>query len=102
MSDEDIVTYNGISMCRDYAESLESAQSLAFYRVDGRNVSRLRFGEETFPMVTAGHGLCECCSAARSQFHEPLCEREQCPICEQQVLSCDCSIDCDDAVTVDH
>jgi hypothetical protein len=44
--------------------SLESAQRLGFYRVDGLDVARLRFGEETHPMVTPGHGLCERCSAA--------------------------------------
>jgi hypothetical protein len=98
MAAEDLVIYNGVSMRRDYAESLESAQSLAFYRVGGRDVSCLRFGEETYPMVTPGHGLCECCSAARGQFHEPLCEREQCPICCQQVMSCDCSVRTDHAV----
>jgi hypothetical protein len=100
MTAEDLVIYNGVSMRRDYAESLESAQHTAFYRVGGRDIARLRFGKETYPMVTPGDGLCECCSAARGQFHEPLCEREQCSICGQQVMSCDCSILADDAVLV--
>ena len=100
MGADDLVDYNGVFMRRDYAESLESAQRLAFYRVDGRSIGRLRFGKETYPMVTPGHGLCECCSAARGQFHEPLCEREQCPICAQQVMSCDCPIHTDNAVQV--
>ena len=49
-------------------------------------------------MVTRGDGLCPCCSAARGQLHEPLCEREQCPACKQQVMSCDCDFFTDDAV----
>ena len=101
MAADDLVMYNGVSMRRDYAESLESAQRLAIYRVGGRNIARLRFGEETNPMITPGHGLCQCCSTARGQFHEPLCEREQCPVCRQQVMSCDCPILTDDAVDVE-
>ena len=90
MSSEDIVIYNGIEMRRDYAESLEEAQTLTHYQSEDGLRLRIRFGEETYPMVTHGSGLCPCCDAARSQLHEPLCEREQCPRCRQQVMSCDC------------
>jgi hypothetical protein len=98
MAADDLVTYNGVQMRRDYAESLEQAQRTIFYHVGGSVVPRIRFGQETYPMVTPGSGLCPCCSAARGQMHEPLCEREQCPVCKQQVMSCDCDILPDDAV----
>ncbi len=98
MAANDIVTYNGIQMRRDYAESLEQAQRAVSYRVKGALIPRISFGQETYPMVTPGSGLCPCCSAARGQLHEPLCEREQCPVCKQQVMSCDCDILTDDAV----
>jgi len=98
MAAKDLVTYNGIQMRRDYAESLEQAQRNSQYRVKDSLVPRIRFGTETYPMVTPGTGLCPCCSAARTQLHEPLCEREQCPVCKQQVMSCDCDIQTDDAV----
>jgi len=98
MAAEDIVTYNGIEMRRDYAESLQEAQRNTHYRGDGTLVARISFGTETYPMVTPGSGLCPCCSAARGQLHEPLCEREQCPVCMQQVMSCDCDFLTDDAV----
>jgi hypothetical protein len=98
MADDDIVSYNGVQMRRDYAESLELAQKTIYYRTNSSLVLRIRFGEETYPMVTPGTGVCPCCSAARGQFHEPLCEREQCPVCRQQVMSCDCDIYPDDAV----
>ena len=97
MAADDLVTYNGISMRRDYAESLQAAQRQTHYRVAERLVPRIHFGDETYPMVTPGGGLCSCCSAARGQFHEPLCEREQCPVCKLQVMSCDCDILTDDA-----
>jgi hypothetical protein len=98
MAAHDKVTYNGVKMRRDYAESLERAQRAVSYRVNGSLVPRIHFGRETYPMVTPGSGLCPCCSAARGQLHEPLCEREQCPVCKQQVMSCDCDISTDDAV----
>ena len=92
MAADDLVTYNGIEMRRDYAESLEAAQRTTHYQVAERIVPRIHFGDETYPMVTPGDGLCSCCSAARQQLHEPLCEREQCPVCKLQVMSCDCNI----------
>jgi hypothetical protein len=98
MAAEDKVTYNGIQMRRDYAESLQQAQVNTHYRTNGSLVPRIRFGDETYPMVTPGAGLCLCCCSARGQLHEPLCEREQCPVCKQQVMSCDCDILPDDAV----
>jgi hypothetical protein len=42
MAADDQVIYNGVSMRRNYAKSLESAQRLAFYRVGGRDIARLR------------------------------------------------------------
>ena len=98
VADDDIVTYNGISMRRDYAESLQEAQRNAFYRVNDQVVPRIHFGDETYTMVTPGSGLCSCCDAARGQLHEPLCEREQCPICKLQVMSCECDILTYDAI----
>jgi protein-tyrosine phosphatase len=94
----DLVAYNGISMRRDYAESLQETQRNVFYRVNDRVVPRIRFGDETYPMVTPGNGLCSCCYAASGQLHEPLCEREQCPVCKLQVMSCDCDILTDNAI----
>jgi len=98
MAADDLVIYNGISMRRDYAESLETAQRQTHYRVGDRVVPRIYFEDETYPMVTPGTGLCSDCSAARGQLHEPLCDREQCPICRLQVGSCDCDILTDNAI----
>ncbi len=98
MAADDLVTYNGISMRRDYAESLEEAQQLTHYAVGEKSTLRITFGLETYPMITPGDCLCPCCSAAKGQLHEPLCEREQCPVCKQQVMSCDCDFFVESAV----
>jgi hypothetical protein len=98
MASDDLVTYNGIQMRRDYADSLEAAQRLTCYANGGRSTPRIAFGRETYPMVTIGTEPCPCCYAARGQLHEPLCEREQCPVCLQQVMSCDCNFLTENAV----
>jgi hypothetical protein len=98
MAAEDMVIYNGIQMRRDYADSLQAAQRNIWYVSDHRSAPRIPFGSETYPMVTTNPRLCPCCSAARGQLHEPLCEREQCPVCKQQVMSCDCDFLPDNAV----
>jgi hypothetical protein len=97
MAAEDLVTYNGIKMPRDYAESLENAQHLKWYVSETRSGKRISFGTENY-FAVSGTGLCPCCSAARGQLHEPLCEREQCPVCKLQVMSCDCDFFPENAV----
>lgn len=98
MAAEDLVAYNGIEMRRDYAESLQASQHNTHYRGENVLLRRIAFGTESYPMNTPGDGLCPCCSTARGQLHEPLCEREQCPACKRQVMSCDCDFFTDDAV----
>lgn len=91
MAPQDLVIHNGVQMRRDYAESLIAAQRLTHYSADGVLAPRIVYGFETYPMVTPEGDLCPCCQAARGQLHEPLCEREKCPICKLQVMSCDCA-----------
>jgi hypothetical protein len=98
MAADDPVTYNGVQMRRDCAESLDAAQRLSHYIAGKTSAPRIPFGHETYPMVTTGDDLCPCCGAARGQLHEPLCEREQCPMCKQQVMSCDCDYFVENAV----
>jgi hypothetical protein len=98
MAADDLVTYNGVQMRRDYAESLDAAQRLTHYASGVGLTPRIPFGRETYPMVTPGVDLCPCCSAARGQLHEPLCEREQCPVCKLQVMSCNCDFFVENAV----
>ncbi len=78
---------------------LEEVQSLTHYRYEGELYPRLPYGLETFrDPAEAGHRPCRHWGAVKGQLHEPLCDYEQCPVCGEQVMSCDCSIFTDDAV----
>jgi hypothetical protein len=80
--------------------SLEKAQSLIHYRTEDELYPRLPYGLETFRNPSeANRGPCRHCGAAKGQLHEPLCDYEQCPVCGYQVMSCDCDIFTEDAVT---
>src|SRR5437016_13342162 len=50
---------------------------------------RLRFGDELPP--PAGQTECPGCRAGRGEFHHAHCRREQCPRCQQLLLSCGCT-----------
>ncbi len=97
--DNDIVTYNGVPMRRDYAEDLAATQSLTHYRGHGALFPRVQLGGENgMRRYNEGRLRCRCCSAADGQFHSPLCEGEECPRCGRQVMSCDCEFYTEDAV----
>jgi hypothetical protein len=84
------------SEAEDY---LEESQSLTHYRFEGKLYPRLPYGLETFRNPTeAGRKPCRHCGAVKGQLHEPLCDYEQCPVCGEQVMSCDCGIFTEDAV----
>lgn len=99
MAEDDIVTYNGVPMRRDYAEALEATQLCTHYRGHGGLFPRVRLGDEDgMAGYHRGQSLCRCCNAVTGQFHDPLCEGEECPRCGLQVTSCDCEFMTDDAV----
>jgi hypothetical protein len=101
MAEQEHVLYNGQWMTRENAAYLEEVQLLTHYRANGKLYPRLPYGLETFRQPTeAGHKPCRHCGAVKGQLHEPLCDYEQCPVCGEQVMSCDCDIFTEDAVRV--
>jgi hypothetical protein len=74
-------------------DDLEEAQALTHYRFKRKLYPRLPYGSETFrDPAEAGHRPCRHCGAVKGQLHEPLCDYEQCPVCESQVMGCGCGI----------
>ena len=78
---------------------MAECQSLTHYRYEGRSFPRLPYGLETFrDSVEAGRKPCRHCGAVKGQLHHPLCDYEQCPVCGEQVMSCNCGIFTENAV----
>jgi hypothetical protein len=76
-----------------------ASQARTHYRFDGKLYPWLPYGSETFGApAPVGRRPCRHCGAVRGQLHEPLCDYEQCPVCGEQVMSCDCGIYTENAV----
>jgi hypothetical protein len=99
MPEEDMVMFNGVPMRREAAEYLQEVQRQTHYLLDGRKYPRVPYGQETFrDPVEAERQPCPHCDAVKGQLHHPLCDYEQCPVCENQVMGCACSLFTEDAV----
>jgi rRNA maturation endonuclease Nob1 len=77
-------------------EQLELAQLVTIYVIGGREMQRIRYGEE--PDDWAAHrGPCHDCGAIKGRFHVgPACDVERCPSCGGQVISCECEYEGDE------
>ena len=52
-------------------------------RIDGKTYDR---------NTQDGEHDCNDCGAAPGEYHEPRCDRERCPKCRQQILTCPCEV----------
>ena len=82
-------------MAEGWPEKIQAAQRISVYTFKGRPISRIRYGNE--------HGLrgsaenpCHDCAVFKGEFHVPNCDMEQCPLCGERLLSCNCYFDEDE------
>lgn len=80
---EDTITNPG------WPEKIRDAQSQVSYIVAGREVPRIRYGDEESPCGAEDHP-CRDCNVVKGQFHVIGCDFERCPVCGGQAISCDC------------
>ncbi len=95
--DSDFVVHNGRKMRRQQAQALKEAQAKTHYFIRGKVLPRIRYGNERFWPPVSGKRVCDACGTLRGQFHELLCQWEQCPLCGEQVISCACGVLAGDA-----
>jgi len=79
-------------MIEGWPQKIEAAQNIACYTLQGKALSRVRYGEETDDWH-ADQTSCHDCRAIKGEFHVPDCDVEQCPACGGQLISCDCAFD---------
>lgn len=51
---------------------------------------RIRFGQEGIGLGHQPGERCPDCGVQSGQFHHPGCDVEQCPVCREQIIDCEC------------
>jgi hypothetical protein len=83
------VQYRGVQMIEGWPERIVEAQSQTTYHIDGTEVTRIRYGDETQDW-NATNQTCHDCRVVNGEFHVIGCDVEECPSCHEQILTCDC------------
>lgn len=89
MPDRKTITYRGVSMTEDWPAKILSAQSQTMCEVNGRCVSRVRYGDEEDDWG-ADERPCHDCGVIKGEFHVEGCDVERCAGCGEQRFNCDC------------
>jgi hypothetical protein len=62
---------------------IAEAQTVKFYTIGQVNYQRIPHG---------GNVRCKDCAVKPGQLHVPCCDKEVCPNCDCQLISCDCKV----------
>ena len=89
------VIHNGVRVVKGWPEKIEDAQKIMTVGIGGKEVPRVRYGEEVEDWGANDHP-CHDCAVVKGQFHVPGCDGERCPVCKGQLISCDCVVDTDE------
>jgi hypothetical protein len=89
------VVYNGTEMAVEWPARIEAAQDIHEYVIGGKRYARIRYGAEhdgsDFTQA------CHDCGVLPGQYHvEGVCDMEECPNCQGQVIGCDCPYEGDE------
>jgi len=81
----------GQIMPLDWAEMLIASQKEIYFRDSEGEYKRIPYGHQSFIKINdAIIKPCRHCNTIYGKLHEPGCEYEQCPKCNQQMMCCDC------------
>jgi hypothetical protein len=90
MSEEpEFVIYKGRRMVVYWPERIEQAQLQPTYKIAGQEYQRVPYGLERGDWGADAHP-CGDCKVVMGEYHVPSCDVEQCPLCGNQALTCDC------------
>jgi hypothetical protein len=86
------ILYRGVPMVEGWPEKITAAQRVRSYTLDGRPVLRIPYGNEREDWGANQHA-CHDCRVLKGELHVGGCDGEECPMCNRQLLSCDCPFD---------
>lgn len=92
MTKPKIILYRGVPMVEGWPEKIVAAQQVVFLTLEGRDVPRIRYGDEQSDWKAASVP-CHDCRVLIGEFHVPSCDVEECPVCHDQLISCECGFD---------
>jgi hypothetical protein len=84
-----MVMYRGVEVIEGWPEKIRKAQEITTCIVHGKEVPRIRYGEEKGDRG-ANQKPCHDCAVVKGEFHVQGCDVEQCAGCGKQRFSCDC------------
>jgi hypothetical protein len=84
------VTFRGIQVVAGWPEKIQQAQLLTTCFPDGKEMQRVRYGDEEDDWG-ADSKPCHDCGVIKGEFHVPECDVERCPACGGQIFGCDCN-----------
>ena len=88
---EEEVEFFGQKMPKEWAEFLVATQKDTHYKDESGEYARIPYGQQTFMKIpNAMTEPCRHCNTIYGKFHEPDCDYEQCPKCNQQKMTCEC------------
>lgn len=83
------IIYRGVSMLEGWPERIRAAQEIQTCVVNGQEVSRIRYGNESDDWG-ADRRPCHDCGVIKGELHVEGCDVERCPGCDGQRFNCDC------------
>jgi hypothetical protein len=86
------VLYRGVPMIEGWPEKIIAAQQIVSIGYVGRDVPRVRYGDEKSDW-SATTIPCHDCRVLKGEFHVPSCDVEECPVCGGQLITCDCEFE---------